>query len=84
MFSRKLKVILILLLISLLILINYFLISGYYAAQSPISYLPEIHSIDDALKSKLSHSNSIELETPWFVLSADESGNLNVTTFREK
>jgi hypothetical protein len=55
-----------------------FLVSGYYTASKPISYLPEIDTFD--LESCPSGINIIELKTPWFVLITDEYGKVAVKT----
>jgi hypothetical protein len=55
-----------------------FLLSGYYTASKPISYLPDIDKFD--LDSFPPEINQIELKNPWFILVADKSGRLAVKT----
>ena len=79
MILKKSQVRLVFLIISVLVIsVISFFVSGYYTASKPISYLPEIHILD--LGSCPSGTNIIELKNPWFVITADESGRLSVTT----
>lgn len=55
-----------------------FLVSGYYAASKPVSYLPYFDAGN--LSSIPLGAKKIELETPWIIVTADESGSLSVAT----
>jgi hypothetical protein len=79
MIMRKSRVRLVFLFVSVLVIsVISFLVSGYYTASKPISYLPEIDTFD--LESCPSGINIIELKNPWFVLITDEYGKVAVKT----
>ena len=56
----------------------YFLISGYYAALKPVTFLPEIQP--GVLEPSGSDENQTKIVCPWFMLKVDESGNVDIET----
>jgi hypothetical protein len=64
-------------LVSVVCLISFF-VAGYYSASKLVSYLPFVDTTN--LSSLPSGANKIELKNSWFVITVDESGNLNVMT----
>jgi hypothetical protein len=53
-----------------------FIIYGYHSASATVRYLPDIKS--DNIVFQTSGTKKTELESPWFILVADESGTITV------
>jgi hypothetical protein len=60
------------------VFVIFIIVSGYFAASKPLTYLPDIHS--SYLESYPSGVNQIELKNPWYFLNVDEYGRINVKT----
>jgi hypothetical protein len=81
--AKKAKIKILFLLVSFCVISGgIILISGYYSASKPVSFIPDIslHKLDSLPQGK----NKIILKNPWFVLIADEYGKLAVTTNDEE
>ena len=81
--AKKAKIRIFFLLVSICVITGgIILISGYFSASKPVSFLPEISL--QKLDSLPQGTNKIILKNPWFVLIADEYGKLAVTTNDEE
>lgn len=77
--KKCLRILLCFLLLVSIFIIVYILI-GYYAALTPISYLPEIHS--NNIRPFKNDSNQIVLKSSGYILLVDEKGDLSIRTIQ--
>jgi hypothetical protein len=64
----------------LLVSIIAFIVCGYFAASKPVTFLPEVVSRDTG--SHLAGIKRVSLKNRWFVLIADENGEMAVKTLK--
>lgn len=55
-----------------------FIIQGYFSEFKPVSYLPEMNTIN--LDQYQSGVNQTKLESPWYILLVDEDGGVTIKT----
>jgi len=62
----------------LAVVIAVFAVSGYYKADLPNSFLPDYEAGSDG--DFVNGSGGVMIENPWYTLSIDSAGNMNVST----